>query len=226
MQAHVLSNFIDEPKPSFPFLCLTVSGGHTQIILVKDYSKMEVVGETKDDAAGEAFDKTASLIKLPYPGGPMIDKLAKSGNPKAFEFPEPNVPGLNFSFSGLKTSILFFIKENIKKNPRFIEERINDICASVQHGIVSILLRKLQKAADQFNIKEIAIAGGVSSNSGLREAAVEMSKRNGWHLYIPAAEYCTDNAAMIAITAYYKFLAGDFEPLSAAPSARMEWKRG
>ncbi|MBA2408089.1 MAG: tRNA (adenosine(37)-N6)-threonylcarbamoyltransferase complex transferase subunit TsaD [Chitinophagales bacterium] len=226
MQAHVLSNFIDEPKPSFPFLCLTVSGGHTQIILVKDYSKMEVVGETKDDAAGEAFDKTASLIKLPYPGGPMIDKLAKSGNPKAFEFPEPNVPGLNFSFSGLKTSILFFIKENIKKNPRFIEERINDICASVQHRIVSILLRKLQKAADQFNIKEIAIAGGVSSNSGLREAAVEMSKRNGWHLYIPAAEYCTDNAAMIAITAYYKFLAGDFEPLSAAPSARMEWKRG
>ncbi len=156
----------------------------------------------------------------------MIDKLAKSGNPKAFEFPEPNVPGLNFSFSGLKTSILFFIKENIKKNPRFIEERINDICASVQHRIVSILLRKLQKAADQFNIKEIAIAGGVSSNSGLREAAVEMSKRNGWHLYIPAAEYCTDNAAMIAITAYYKFLAGDFEPLSAAPSARMEWKRG
>ncbi|MBA2422703.1 MAG: tRNA (adenosine(37)-N6)-threonylcarbamoyltransferase complex transferase subunit TsaD [Chitinophagales bacterium] len=224
MQAHVLSNFINDPKPSFPFLCLTVSGGHTQIVLVKDYLEMELIGETKDDAAGEAFDKTANLLKLPYPGGPMIDELARIGNPRAFEFPEPRVAGLHFSFSGLKTSIRYFLIENLNKNPNFIEESINDICASVQHRIVSILMRKLEKAARQYNIKEIAIAGGVSSNSGLRQAATELSEINGWTLHIPPVEYCTDNAAMIAMTAYYKFLAGDFETLSAVPSARIEWK--
>jgi N6-L-threonylcarbamoyladenine synthase len=224
MQAHVLSNFINDPKPSFPFLCLTVSGGHTQIVLVKDYLEMELIGETKDDAAGEAFDKTANLLKLPYPGGPMIDELARIGNPRAFEFPEPHVAGLHFSFSGLKTSIRYFLIENLNKNPNFIEESINDICASVQHRIVSILMRKLEKAARQYNIKEIAIAGGVSSNSGLRQAATELSEINGWTLHIPPLEYCTDNAAMIAMTAYYKFLAGDFETLSAVPSARIAWK--
>ena len=224
VQAHVLAHFIDEPKPAFPFLCLTVSGGHTQIVLVNDYLDMKVVGETNDDAAGEAFDKTAKLLKLPYPGGPLIDQYAKNGNPHAFPFPEPAVPGLDFSFSGLKTSILYFLRDQQQQNPSFINERMNDICASVQHRIVTILLNKLQKAAHQFGIKEIAIAGGVAANSALRDEAFKLSLKEGWNLYVPALNYCTDNAAMIAMAAYYKYQAGDFSSLDAVPMARMKWE--
>lgn len=224
MQAHVLANFIEEPKPAFPFLCLTVSGGHTQLVLVNDFLDMKIVGSSNDDAAGEAFDKTAKLLRLPYPGGPLIDKYAQSGNPEAFQFPEPNIPGLDFSFSGLKTSILYFLRDRTKENPDFATGRLADICASVQHRIVTILLNKLEKAAAQFNIREIAIAGGVSANTGLRKAAKDLSERNGWNLYIPALEYCTDNAAMIAMAAYHKYQAGIFESLSTGPSARMQWK--
>jgi N6-L-threonylcarbamoyladenine synthase len=224
VQAHVLAHFIDEPKPAFPFLCLTVSGGHTQIVLVNDYLDMKVVGETNDDAAGEAFDKTAKLLKLPYPGGPLIDQYAKNGNPHAFRFPEPAVAGLDFSFSGLKTSILYFLRDHQQENPSFIDERMNDICASVQHRIVTILLNKLQKAAHQFGIREIAIAGGVAANSALRAEALELSAEKGWNLYVPALKYCTDNAAMIAMAAYYKYQAGDFTSLNAVPMARMKWE--
>ena len=224
MQAHVLAHFIGERKPSFPFLCLTVSGGHTQIVLVKHHLNMKVVGETNDDAAGEAFDKTAKLLNLPYPGGPLIDEHAQRGDPFAFQFPEPDVEGLDFSFSGLKTSILYFLRDKVSQQPNFINERIDDICASVQHRIVTILLNKLEKAARQFNIKEVAIAGGVSANSGLRKAAAELSERHGWNLYIPELQYCTDNAAMIGIAAYFKYLANEFDSLAAAPMARMEWK--
>lgn len=223
MQAHILAHFIDEPKPKFPFLCLTVSGGHTQIVLVRDYFDMEIVGETLDDAAGEAFDKTAKLLNLPYPGGPLIDKYAKNGDPLAFKFPVPQIQDLNYSFSGFKTSILYFIRDRQKENPLFIEENLNDICASVQHSIVNILLTKLKKAAKQHNCTEIAIAGGVSANSGLREALLDARESMGWNVYIPAFEYCTDNAAMIAIAGYHKFLAGDFVGQEISPMARMNF---
>jgi len=223
MQAHVLANLIDDPKPSFPFLCLTVSGGHTQIVLAHHPNKLEVIGETLDDAAGEAFDKTAKLLGLPYPGGPLIDKYAQQGNPSRFQFPEPKIAGYDFSFSGLKTSILYFIQEQTATNPTFLEENMADICASVQSRIVSILLNKFQKAAIDRGIKELCIAGGVSANSGLRRSFTEMGKRQGWNVYIPAFAYCTDNAGMIAITAHYKWLDGDFSPLSVTPSARSEW---
>lgn len=223
MQAHALSNLIDEPKPLFPFLCLTVSGGHTQIVLCESPSKMIVIGETIDDAAGEAFDKSAKLLELPYPGGPLIDKYAKEGNPHRFIFPEPQIPGLNFSFSGVKTAILYFLQENKKKNPSFVEENLNDICASIQHRIVSILLNKFKKAALQTGIKDICIAGGVSANSGLRNAFEEMGKKYHYRTFIPAFEYCTDNAGMIAITGYYKYLEGDFSPLSVSATARAKW---
>lgn len=223
MQAHVLANLIDEPKPSFPFLCLTVSGGHTQIVLCQSPYQMKVIGETIDDAAGEAFDKTAKLLGLPYPGGPLIDKYAKEGNSKRFNFPEPNIPHLNFSFSGLKTSILYFLQAEKIKNENFIEENLTDICASVQQRIVSILLNKLQKAAKETGIKNVCIAGGVSANSGLRSGLTEVGQRWGWNTFIPKFEYCTDNAAMIAITAYYKFLNQDFAELTATPTARAEW---
>ena len=206
MHAHILAHFIDDPKPSFPFLCLTVSGGHTQIVLVKDYFDMEIVGESLDDAAGEAFDKTAKILNLPYPGGPLIDLHAAKGNPLAYKFPEPQIKDLNYSFSGLKTAILYFIRAQEKINPDFIQENLNDICASVQHSIVHILLNKVKKAAKQYNIKEIAIAGGVSANTGLRKALEEKSVELGWKVFIPAFEYCTDNAAMIAIAAHYKFI--------------------
>ena len=221
MQAHVLAHFIGEPKPVFPFLCLTVSGGHTQIVLVKDYLNMEIVGETNDDAAGETFDKTAKLLNLPYPGGPLIDKYAAQGNPFAFQFPEPNIPALDFSFSGLKTSVLYFLRNHLKDDPHFIDQRLPDICASVQHRIITILLHKLEKAAKEFEIKEVAIAGGVSANTGLRKAAKELSDRMGWKLYIPSPEYCTDNAAMIAMGAWFKYQAGDVASLDAAPKARI-----
>jgi N6-L-threonylcarbamoyladenine synthase len=223
MQAHILAHFIDEPKPKFPFLCLTVSGGHTQIVLVKDYFDMEIVGETLDDAAGEAFDKTAKILNLPYPGGPLIDKHAQQGNPLAFKFPEPQIQGLNYSFSGFKTAILYFIRDRQKENPLFVEENLADICASVQYSIINILLNKLKKAAKEYNIKEIAIAGGVSANSGLRNTLSEMKDSLGWNVYIPAFQYCTDNAGMIAIAGYQKFLAGDFVEQDVSPMARMNF---
>jgi N6-L-threonylcarbamoyladenine synthase len=221
MHAHILAHFIDDPKPNFPFLCLTVSGGHTQIVLVKDYADMEIIGETLDDAAGEAFDKTAKLLKLPYPGGPLIDKHAKLGNPHAFKFPEPQIKGLDYSFSGFKTAILYFIRDKEKENPDFINEHLNDICASVQYSIVQILLNKLKKAAKAHGIKDIAIAGGVSANSGLREALQMLAKEQGWNVFIPAFQYCTDNAGMIAIAGYHKYLANDFVGQDIAPAARM-----
>jgi len=223
MQAHILAHFIDDPKPNFPFLCLTVSGGHTQIVLVKDYFDMEIVGETLDDAAGEAFDKTAKILNLPYPGGPLIDKHAKEGNPLAFKFPVPQIQGLNYSFSGFKTAILYFIRDRQKENPTFVDENLADICASVQFSIVNILLNKLKKAATTYGIKEIAIAGGVSANSGLRNALLEMRDTLGWNVYIPAFEYCTDNAAMIGIAGYHKFLAGEFVGQEISPMARMNF---
>jgi len=223
MQAHILAHFIDNPKPSFPFLCLTVSGGHTQIVLVKNYFDMEVLGSTIDDAAGEAFDKTAKILGLPYPGGPLVDKYAQTGNPHAFTFPEPQIPDLNFSFSGLKTSILYFINKGVQQNPNFIQEHLEDICASVQQRIVTILLAKLTKAAKLYGISQVAIAGGVSANSGLRKALQDLAEQQNWEVFIPKFEYCTDNAAMIAIAGYYKFLAADFVGQDVAPLARMSF---
>jgi N6-L-threonylcarbamoyladenine synthase len=223
MQAHVLANLIEDPRPEFPFLCLTVSGGHTQIVLCESPYSLKVIGETMDDAAGEAFDKSAKLLGLPYPGGPLIDKYAQQGNPHRFKFPEPQIPGLGFSFSGLKTAILYFLQENKAANPQFIEENLADICASIQHRIVSILLNKVKIAALQTGIKHICIAGGVSANSGLRQAFTQMGQQNNWQTYIPAFQYCTDNAAMIAITGYYKYQQGQFADLSVSPTARAEW---
>jgi len=221
MQAHVLAHFIDDPKPAFPFLCLTVSGGHTQIVLVKDYFDMEVVGQTNDDAAGEALDKTSKILGLPYPGGPLIDKNARLGNPDAYQFPEPQIPGLDFSFSGLKTAILYFVRDNVAKNANFVQENMNDICASVEKRVVTILLNKLKKAALQYGIKDIALAGGVSANTGLRNGLKKLGEEMGWNTFIPKFEYCTDNAAMIAIAGYYKFLKGDFVGQDIGPLAQM-----
>jgi len=223
MQAHVLANIIEEPRPSFPFLCLTVSGGHTQIVLCASPGDMKVIGETIDDAAGEAFDKSAKLLGLPYPGGPLIDKYAKDGNHKRFNFPEPKIPRLNFSFSGLKTSILYFIQKEKAKNPDFVFENLADICASIQSRIVSILLHKLEKATRETGINNVCIAGGVSANSGLRKAFIESGKQYNWNTFIPSMQYCTDNAGMIAIAAYHKYLTGDFADLSVSPSARSEF---
>ncbi len=233
MQGHVLANLIQssslqKAKPAFPFLCLTVSGGHTQIILCTDYLKLKVIGQTRDDAAGEAFDKTAKIIGLPYPGGPLIDKYANDGDPNKYTFPEPKIDGLDFSFSGLKTAILYFIRDQKLMNENFVKENLADICASIQSRIVSILLNKLKKASKEYGIKEICIAGGVSANSGLRNAFEKMGKEENWRTFIPAFEYCTDNAAMIAITAYYKFLEGSFDDFSVVPSARSNietWNR-
>jgi len=223
MQAHVVANLIPENKPAFPFICLTVSGGHTQIVLCEGPLKMKVIGNSLDDAAGEAFDKSAKILGLPYPGGPLIDKYAKKGNPQKFKFPEPKIPGLNFSFSGLKTSILYFIQDGLKKDQNFIKDNLDDICASIQWRIISILLSKLQMASDHTGIKNICIAGGVSANSQLRNAFEKLGEKNNWKTFIPPLEYCTDNAGMIAITAYYKYLAEDFANLSVSPSARAEW---
>jgi N6-L-threonylcarbamoyladenine synthase len=221
MQAHVLAHFIDEPRPSFPFLCLTVSGGHTQIVLVKDFLNMEVIGETQDDAVGEAFDKAAKLMGLPYPGGPLVDKHAQLGNAKRFTFTETFMPNLDFSFSGIKTQFMYFLRDEVKKNPDFIEQNLNDICASLQAHLVGMLLKRVEQAAKQTNIKQIAIAGGVSANSGLRKSLQALAERKQWQVYIPAFEYCTDNAGMIAMAAHYKFLKGDFTDLSVTPLARM-----
>jgi N6-L-threonylcarbamoyladenine synthase len=234
MQAHVLANLIPGRSdagiieaaaavPEFPFLCLTVSGGHTQIVLCHSPLKMEVIGETLDDAAGEAFDKSAKLLGLPYPGGPLIDKYAREGNATRFAFPEPQIPGLNFSFSGLKTAILYFLQEQTARDAGFITNNLPDICASIQGRIISILLNKYRKAAKERGVTDLCIAGGVSANSGLRKAFKEMGANQGWRTFIPAFEYCTDNAAMIAITGHYKYLAGEFTSLSASASARAEW---
>lgn len=219
MQAHVLAHFINEPKPSFPFICLTVSGGHTQLVLIKAVDQMETIGETLDDAAGEAFDKIAKILGLDYPGGPLLDKLAQQGNPLAFKFAEPKVPELNYSFSGLKTSVLYFLK---KQADGFIDAHLNDLCASVQHTIVTILMKELVKASKQYNINHVAIAGGVSANSELRKVFKQVGKEKGWQTYIPKFEYCTDNAAMIAIAGHYQFLQADFEDQTFSPVAR--WK--
>jgi N6-L-threonylcarbamoyladenine synthase len=223
MQAHVLANLISDPKPSFPFLCLTVSGGHTQIVRADSPTEMKVIGETLDDAAGEAFDKSAKLLGLPYPGGPLIDKHAQNGDPNKFSFAEPQIEGLDFSFSGLKTSVLYFLQREVKTDPEFVQKNLADICASLQHRIVQILLKKLKKAALQTGIKDLCIAGGVSANSGLRKAFQQLCSDNHWNAFIPAFEYCTDNAAMIAITAHYKYLARDFVELSVSASARASW---
>ena len=217
MQAHVLANLIGDDVPGFPFLCLTVSGGHTQIVLAHDPLNLEVIGETIDDAAGEAFDKSAKLLGLPYPGGPLVDKYAKTGDPLKFKFAEPQIPELNFSFSGLKTSVLYFLQ---KQEAGFIEANLADLCASIQHTIINILLKKVKKAVQQTGIRQICIAGGVSANSGLRAALQEMGQKQGWKTFIPKFEYCTDNAAMIAITAHYKYKARQFAALDANPSAR------
>ena len=223
MQAHVIANLIGDRKPAFPFLCLTVSGGHTQIVLCESPLKMKVLGETIDDAAGEAFDKSAKLLGLPYPGGPLIDKYASEGNQARFLFPEPRIAGLNFSFSGLKTSFLYFLQEQVGRDKNFVQENFADICASIQYRIVTILLNKLKQASIETGIREVCLAGGVSANSGLRKNFEEMGKKNHWNIYIPAFEYCTDNAAMVALTGYYKFLAKDFSELSVVPTARAEW---
>ncbi|GEP51794.1 tRNA N6-adenosine threonylcarbamoyltransferase [Flavobacterium noncentrifugens] len=224
MQAHILAHFIDEEnfdKPDFPFLALTISGGHTQIVKVSNYFEMEVIGETTDDAVGEAFDKSAKILGLPYPGGPLVDKYAQLGNPKAFAFTKPKVPGLDFSFSGLKTAILYFIQKEVAKNPEFITENLNDICASIQHTIIEILMDKLKLAVKETGINRIAIGGGVSANSGIRKTLKEAESKYGWKTFIPKFEYTTDNAAMIGIVGYQKFLIENFENSSVVSKARI-----
>jgi N6-L-threonylcarbamoyladenine synthase len=221
MEAHIFAHFIDEPKPEFPFLCLTVSGGHTQIVMVSSFDKLELMGETMDDAVGEAFDKTAKLLNLPYPGGPLVDKYAQNGNPKAFTFPIPDIPNYNFSFSGIKTSILYFLREKNLESPKFIEQNLSDICASIQFTLIEILIRKIKKAIKNTGIKQVAIAGGVAANSELRKRIADLGNEQGCQIFIPKFEYCTDNAAMIAITAHYKFLSNQFENQMVTPNARM-----
>ncbi|MES2559013.1 MAG: tRNA (adenosine(37)-N6)-threonylcarbamoyltransferase complex transferase subunit TsaD [Bacteroidota bacterium] len=220
MQAHVLAHFIDDPKPQFPFLCLTVSGGHTMITVMKNHFEGEVIGHTNDDAAGEAFDKAAKILGLPYPGGPLIDKYALTGNPKAFVFPKPNIPDLNYSFSGLKTAYLYFVQNHVKENPQFVEQHLSDICASIQYSIIGHLMKKLILASEQTGIKQIALAGGVSANSGLRETLLAEGNNRNWEVFIPAFEYCTDNAAMIAMAGYFKYRQGDFAQQTISPYAR------
>jgi N6-L-threonylcarbamoyladenine synthase len=228
LQAHILAHFIktnsemsnSEASPSFPFLCLLVSGGNSQIVLVKDHYTMEIIGQTIDDAAGEAFDKCAKIMGLPYPGGPWIDRLAKEGNAEAFQFAKPNIPQYNYSFSGLKTSFLYFLRDNLKDNPNFIEENKADLCASLQKTIIDILINKLKRAAKDLKITEIAVAGGVSANSGLRDALLDLGRRYRWKVHIPPFAYTTDNAAMVAQAGYYKYLDQDFCPIDAAPYAK------
>ncbi len=222
MQAHVLAHFIEDPRPNFPFICLTVSGGHTQLVWVRDHLDMEVIGETQDDAVGEAFDKTAKLLGLPYPGGPLLDRYAKQGNSKAFSFPITRMPGLNYSFSGIKTAVLYFLRDRLEENPNFITENLPDLCASIQHALVEMLLIKLKEAMKQVGVTEVAIAGGVSANSGLRSALADLAQRKGWKLYVPEFEYCTDNAGMIAMAAHYKYLRKDFVGYDLVPLAKLK----
>jgi len=219
MQAHILAHFIEDKKPNFPFICLTVSGGHTQLVVVKNYLEMEIIGQTLDDAVGEAFDKTAKNLNLPYPGGPLIDKYAAIGNPLAYQFPIVEMPELNFSFSGIKTAFLYFLQNNTKKDPLFIENNLSDICASIQYTLIQILLKKIKKASLNTGINEIAIAGGVSANSGLRKTLLEEGKKLNWNVYIPKLEYCTDNAAMIGTAAYYKAIEKQFSSQQSSPEA-------
>jgi len=221
IQAHVLAHFIDEPRPAFPFLCLTVSGGHTQIVLVKDALHMEVLGETHDDAVGEAFDKAAKIMGLPYPGGPLIDKYARQGDGTVYRFPDSTMPGLNFSFSGVKTAFLYFLRDQKAKNPNFVEENLADICASLQRHLVHMLMSRLEQASAQTGIRSIAIAGGVSANSGLRQALADTGEKHGWQVFIPDFQYCTDNAGMIAMAAHFKYLQGEFCAIDVTPLARM-----
>lgn len=223
MQAHILSHFIDDPKPRFPFLCLTVSGGHTQIVRVDNYLDMEILGETQDDAVGEAFDKAAKLLGFPYPGGPEIDRNGKTGNPHRFIFPSTQMEGLNYSFSGIKTAFLYFLRDEISSDPSFVERNLADICASIQHTLVQMLIDKLILAAKQTGICQVAVAGGVAANSYLRQRLQELSESNNWELFIPQLEYCTDNAAMIAITAHYKYIAGRFADLRSSPDPRYRY---
>ena len=228
MYGHVLAHFIggeEQKKPTFPFICLTISGGHTQLVLVKDYLSMEVIGTTIDDAAGEAFDKTAKLLGFPYPGGPLIDKYAKEGDVTKFTFAKPNMPGYDYSFSGLKTSILYFLQKQMKENPDFVSQEVNNICASVQQSIIDILFVKLVKAAKEFGIDQIAIAGGVSANSGIRKRLQEEGVKNNWDVFIPEFQYCTDNAAMIAITGHYMYQQGLFTDQSISATARLSFNR-
>ena len=241
LQAHILAHFItpapltnseasnspsgrplpiSKASPTFPFLCLLVSGGNSQIVLVKSHREMEIVGQTIDDAAGEAFDKCAKIMGLPYPGGPWIDRLAKEGNAEAFQFAKPNIPGYNYSFSGLKTSFLYFLRDNLKENPNFIEENKSDLCASLQKNIIDILINKLKRAAKDLKVEEIAVAGGVSANSGLRDALVDLGRRHRWKVHIPPFSYTTDNAAMVCQAGYFKYLDGEFCPMGAAPYAK------
>lgn len=221
MQAHVLAHFIEPPYPEFPFLCLTVSGGHTQILLVRSHLDMQVVGRTRDDAVGEAFDKIAKLLGFPYPGGPLLDQMAGKGNPDAYEFPQTQVDGLDFSFSGIKTAVLYFLRDALKSNENFVEQQLADICASVQKTLIQMLFQKLEAAANKFDISEIAVAGGVSANSGLRQGLQELARSRNWQSYIPEFQYCTDNAAMIAITAHFKYLEGQFADLQTGPNPRL-----
>ncbi len=226
LQGHVLAHFLKETPesdshPKFPFLCLLVSGGNSQIIIVRDHLDMEVIGQTIDDAAGEAFDKCAKVMGLPYPGGPLIDKLAKEGNPEAYKFARPRIPGFDYSFSGLKTSFLYFLRDQVALNPNFIEENKADICASLQSTIIHILLNKLKKAAKETGISQVAVAGGVSANSGLRDALLKAAEKHGWKMYIPPFKFTTDNAAMIAITGYYKYLKGEFAAQDVVPFSRV-----
>jgi N6-L-threonylcarbamoyladenine synthase len=226
MHAHILAHFINEEgfeKPSFPFLALTISGGHTQIVKVNDFFDMTIIGETTDDAVGEAFDKSAKILGLPYPGGPLVDKHAQLGNPKAFAFTKPKVPGLNFSFSGLKTAILYFVQKKKLENPNFIEENIDDICASIQYTIIEILMDKLKLAVKETGINQIAIGGGVSANSGIRKAIKEAEQKYGWKTFVPKFEYTTDNAAMIGIVGYQKFLSKQFETAAVVSKARIQF---
>ena len=225
LQAHILAHFIEDANimpPKFPFLCLTVSGGHTMIVLVKDYFDMEIIGKTTDDAAGEAFDKIGKIFDLDYPAGPIVDRLAKNGDENSFKFNKPRLENYDYSFSGIKTSVLYFIQKELKKNPDFIKENLENLCASVQKSIVEILMEKLEKAAKDFEIKDVAIAGGVSANSGLREAMKENEEKLGWNIYIPKFEYTTDNAAMIAMVAQLKYERGEFAELSISATARYE----
>jgi N6-L-threonylcarbamoyladenine synthase len=226
MHAHIFAHFIDEPgyaKPVFPFLALTISGGHTQIVQVNGFFDLKIIGETTDDAVGEAFDKSAKILGLPYPGGPLVDKHAQQGNPKAFVFTKPKTPNLDFSFSGLKTAILYFIQKNVAENPAFISERLDDICASIQHTIIEILMEKLQLAVNQTGITQIAIGGGVSANSGIRAAMVSAEKQFGWTTFIPKFEYTTDNAAMIGIVGYQKYIHKQFESAEVVSKARIQF---
>ncbi len=223
LQAHILAHFIEEPRPRFPFLCLTVSGGHTQIVLVKGHLEMEIIGQTTDDAVGEAFDKAAKMLGLPYPGGPLLDKMAQQGDANRFSFPVSTVPGFNYSFSGIKTAVLVFLKQQKANNQDFVQENLADICASIQKTLIDTLLRKFLLAAKETGIQQLAIAGGVSANSGLRQAMQEQATKPGWEVYIPAFEYCTDNAAMIAMAAHFQYLAGDFADQYASPDPRLRF---